>query len=127
MLLLWQKRSPLINPYSICGMKIPNESIVDLTPKELLAYYKNAKGSWNNDYDVKLNSTVSRQINNFLKLYFNMKKFLLTFFIAFVSLMTYAQVDTLKLIPGKEIMYELQIDTVKYDYLKKVAWFAGFP
>lgn len=56
-----------------------------------------------------------------------MKKFLLTFFIAFVSLMTYAQVDTLKLIPGKEIMYELQIDTVKYDYLKKVAWFAGFP
>ena len=60
----------LINPYSICGMKIPDESIVDLTPKELLAYYKNAKGSWNNDYDVKLNSTVSRQINNFFKTIF---------------------------------------------------------
>lgn len=60
-----------INPHnSICGMKIPDESIVDLTPKELLAYYKNAKGSWNNDYDVKLNSTVSRQINNFFKTIF---------------------------------------------------------
>ena len=59
----------LINPYSIYGIRIPDESIVDLTPKELLAYYKNAKGSWNNDYDVKLNSTVSRQINNFFKNY----------------------------------------------------------
>ena len=44
--------------------------MVNLTPKELLAYYKNAKGSWNNDYDVKLNSTVSRQINNFFKTIF---------------------------------------------------------
>lgn len=38
-----------------------------------------------------------------------MKKFLLIFFIAFVSLMTYAQVDTLKLIPGKEIMYNCKL------------------
>lgn len=60
----------LINPYSICGMKLSGESTVDLIPKELLAYYKNAKGSWNDNYDVKLNSTVSRQINNFFKTIF---------------------------------------------------------
>lgn len=32
-----------------------------------------------------------------------MKKFLLIFFIAFVSLMTYAQVDTLKLILERKL------------------------
>lgn len=58
----------LINPYGIYR-KISDSSIIDLTPKKLLVYYKNAKGSWNNDYNVKLNSTVSRQINNFFKNY----------------------------------------------------------
>lgn len=60
----------LINPYSIYVANTLDEHMVNLTPKELLAYYKNAKGSWNNNYDVKLNSTVSRQINNFFKTIF---------------------------------------------------------
>lgn len=47
----------------------------------------------------------------------------------FMTAMSYAQVDTVKFIPGKEGVYELKVDTVKYPYLagKEVSWFAGFP
>lgn len=58
-----------------------------------------------------------------------MKKVLLTFLAAFMAVVAYAQVDTVKFIPGKEGIYELKVDTVKYPYLadKEVSWFAGFP
>lgn len=55
-----------------------------------------------------------------------MKKFLLTFFIAFMSVLSYAQVDTVYVKPNDPINFELVVDTAKYPFLKgledKVVW-----
>lgn len=56
-----------------------------------------------------------------------MKKFLLTLFAVCMTAMTYAQ-ETVYLTPGETGNYELQVDTVKYPYLKDVPmnWYIGF-
>lgn len=56
-----------------------------------------------------------------------MKKFLLTLFAVCMTAMTYAQ-ETVYFTPGETGNYELQVDTVKYPYLKDVPvnWYVGF-
>jgi hypothetical protein len=58
-----------------------------------------------------------------------MKKFLLTFLIAFMATISYAQVDTMYVKPGDKLNFELKVNTDKYPVLvgleDQVQWYFG--